>query len=220
MVWWLYVKNIHSLRRFSTLVRIGGGGYRVLAKLSHTRSRNFERYVHQTPGSQWLSIRIVAWQSELSLPYLRGFIISFLLKEMKPSFGFKGSSWWILSNRKSPGLPWAVFAQELDEGLASVRPLVLECREFTGCFLKWLLFCISLWERKKWRIWREPSELIRFCLFWKIYDLVAEKGVAWSPPCLQEHLPGFRGGRSLLHGFLSRAWWFNPLGKESSNIRL
>lgn len=35
--------NIHSLRRFSTLVRIGGGGYRVLAKLSHTRSRHFER---------------------------------------------------------------------------------------------------------------------------------------------------------------------------------
>lgn len=43
MVWWLYVKNIHSLRRFSTLVMIGGGGYRVLAKLSHTRSRHFER---------------------------------------------------------------------------------------------------------------------------------------------------------------------------------
>lgn len=58
-------------------------------------------YVHQASGSQWLSIRIVAWQSELSLPYLRGFIISFLLKEMKPSFGLKGSSWWILS---SPGL--------------------------------------------------------------------------------------------------------------------
>lgn len=42
-IWWLYVKNIHSLRRFSTLVRIGGAGYRVLAKLSHTRSRHFER---------------------------------------------------------------------------------------------------------------------------------------------------------------------------------
>lgn len=39
----------------------------------------------------------------------------------------------------------------------------------------------------------ESSELIRFGLLWKIYDLVAEKGVAWSPPCLQEHLPGFRG---------------------------
>ncbi|KAK4837014.1 hypothetical protein QYF36_002136 [Acer negundo] len=46
---------------------------------------------------------------------------------------------------------------------------------------------------KEWRIRREPSELIRFGLLWKIYDLVAEKGVAWSPPCLQEHLPGFRG---------------------------
>ena len=25
------------------------------------------------------------------------------------------------------------------------------------------------------------------------FDLIAERGVAWNPPCLQEHLPGFRG---------------------------
>lgn len=53
-------------------------------------------------------------------------------------------------------------------------------------------FSASVYE-KEWRIRRESSELIRFGLLWKIYDLVAEKGVAWSPPCLQEHLPGFRG---------------------------
>ena len=53
-------------------------------------------------------------------------------------------------------------------------------------------FSASVYE-KSWRIRRESSELIRFGLLWKIYDLVAEKGVAWSPPCLQEHLPGFRG---------------------------
>lgn len=53
-------------------------------------------------------------------------------------------------------------------------------------------FSASVYE-KEWKIRRESSELIRFGLLWKIYDLVAEKGVAWSPPCLQEHLPGFRG---------------------------
>lgn len=53
-------------------------------------------------------------------------------------------------------------------------------------------FSASVYE-KEWRIRRESSELIRFGLLWKIVDLVAEKGVAWSPPCLQEHLPGFRG---------------------------
>lgn len=42
------------------------------------------------------------------------------------------------NKKKESGTPFfvLVFAQELDEGLASVRPLVLECREFTGCFLK------------------------------------------------------------------------------------
>ena len=53
-------------------------------------------------------------------------------------------------------------------------------------------FSASVYE-KEWKIRRESSELIRFGLLWKIYDLVAEKGLAWSPPCLQEHLPGFRG---------------------------
>lgn len=53
-------------------------------------------------------------------------------------------------------------------------------------------FSASVYE-KEWRIRRESSELIRFGLLWKIYDLVAKKGVAWSPPCLQEHPPGFRG---------------------------
>lgn len=72
--------------------------------------------------------------------------------------------------------------------MASVRPLVANSPEvFLSDF-----FSASVYE-KEWRIRRESSELIRFGLLWKIYDLVAEKGVAWSPPCLQEHLPGFRG---------------------------
>ena len=83
MVWWLYVKNIHSLRRFSTLVRIGGGGYRVLAKLSHTRSRHFEwvlamytkpRGHNDYPLELWLgrvSFRFLIFEVSLSPSFLK-----------------------------------------------------------------------------------------------------------------------------------------------------
>lgn len=165
-------------------------------------------------GSQWLSIRIVAWQSELSLPYLRGFIISFR-SEMKPS-DLKVAPDELFPTKKSPGLPWVVFAQELDEGLAWVRPLVLECREFTGCFLKWLLFCISLWERM------EDQTRIEWAhsLWSSLEDLWfgSREGCSLEPAMSSRTPPWISGmvtRRSLWHGFLSRAWWFNRLWKGS-----
>jgi len=68
-------------------------------------------------------------------------------------------------------------------------------------------FSASVYE-KEWRIRRESSELILFGLLWKIYDLVAEKGVAWSPPMSSRTPPWISGmvtRRSLWHGFFSRA---------------
>ncbi|KAF9618544.1 hypothetical protein IFM89_002239 [Coptis chinensis] len=121
MVRWLYVKNIHSLRRFSTLVRIGGGGYRVLAKLGHTRSRHFERVLamYTKPRSGHNDYPLELWLGKVSFrfPYLRGFIISFLLKEMKPS-----DFWWLpdeLFPTKRVRTPLSGLCSEPDEGLAS-----------------------------------------------------------------------------------------------------
>lgn len=56
----------------------------------------------------------------------------------------------------------------------------LLCTPSLGSGSQWLSIRIVAWQ----------SELIRFGLLWKIYDLVAEKGLAWSPPCHQENLPG------------------------------
>lgn len=82
----------------------------------------------------------------------------------------------------------------VDEGLASVRPLVLECRSPDVSLSDF--FSASVYE-KLWRIDQTRIECIRFGLLWKIYDLVAEKGVCKlgaRPPCLQEHLSGFHFG--------------------------
>lgn len=68
-------------------------------------------------------------------------------------------------------------------------------------------FSASVYE-KCWRRRRESSELIRFGLLWKIYDLVAEKGVSLEPAMSSRRplwISGMVTRRSLTHGFLSRA---------------
>ena len=150
-IWWLYVKNIHSLRRFSTLVRIGGAGYRVLAKLSHTRSRHFERVLamytkprghNDYPLELWLgrvSFRFLIFEVHYLLPSL--------LKETKPSDFKVAPDELFPTKRVRDFLEWSLLRNWMKDWLRYVHWYWrLECREFTGCFLKWLLFRISLWE--------------------------------------------------------------------------
>ena len=72
--------------RFSTLARVGGAGYKVLSRLDSRRSIRFERlYAMRTKnplGHECLEL----WLGRgLPLnPYIRGFIINYLRKEMKP----------------------------------------------------------------------------------------------------------------------------------------
>ena len=132
----------------------------------------------------------MAWQSELSLPYLRGFIISFLLKEMKPSDLKVAPDELFPTERVRDVLEWSLLRNWMKDWLRYVHWYWSVANSPDVSLSDF--FSASVYE-KEWRIRREPSELIRFGLLWKIYDLVAEKGVAWSPPCLQEHLPGFRG---------------------------
>lgn len=81
------INEKYRVNRFSTLIRIGGGGYKVLARLKHSRSRNHERIwaMYTKPRSQSeLPFAIWLGRGYPLSPYLRAFIINFLLKEMKP----------------------------------------------------------------------------------------------------------------------------------------
>lgn len=73
----------YGIKRFSTLAHISGAGYRVLAKLDHTGSTHTERIL-----SMWtkMSLPLELWlgRGRPLNPYLRGVIIDFLIKEMKP----------------------------------------------------------------------------------------------------------------------------------------
>lgn len=74
------------VNRLSKLIRIGGG-YKVLARLKHSRSHNHERiydmYTKPRPKSEF-TFDIWLGRGYPFSPYLRGFIINFFLKEMKP----------------------------------------------------------------------------------------------------------------------------------------
>lgn len=75
------VLDKYPCKRFSTLARIGGAGYRQLARLDHYRNSHFERVlamIRRYPLEWWLG-------RGLPLnPYLKGIIIDLLRKEMRP----------------------------------------------------------------------------------------------------------------------------------------
>lgn len=59
----------YPIKRFSTLCRIGGAGYRTLSRLQHTPSPRFSMYTRRGRPLN---------------PYLRGVLIDYLRKEMFP----------------------------------------------------------------------------------------------------------------------------------------
>lgn len=147
----------------------------------------------------------MAWQSELSLPYLRGFIISFLLKEMKPSDLKVAPDELFPTERVRDFLEWSLLRNWMKDWLRYVHWYWSVANSPDVSLSDF--FSASVYD-KLWRIRRESSELIRFGLLWKIHDLVTEKGVSLEP-AMSSRTPLWISGmvtrRSLTHGFLSRA---------------
>jgi len=81
--WFQSNKNTLASKRFSTLARVGGAGFRQLAKFPH-RNAHFDRifYIH----TKTMAFNLEWWigRGRPLNPYLRGWIIDFLVREMKP----------------------------------------------------------------------------------------------------------------------------------------
>jgi len=76
----------HSSVRFSTLCRVGGAGFRVLARLDHKRNKSFERVLAMQTKTLYGPDGFDLWLGRGGPlnPYLKGVIIARLRKEMRP----------------------------------------------------------------------------------------------------------------------------------------
>jgi len=74
------VQMKYPCKRFSTLARIGGAGFRALSRIDHTRSLHFER-VYAMWNRQRLPIELWLGRGRPLNPYLKGVILEFLRKE-------------------------------------------------------------------------------------------------------------------------------------------
>lgn len=79
------VNHRYPCRRFSTLARVGGAGYRVLARLDHYRNRHDSRvYAMYTKPLAGPTLEWWLGRGAPLNPYLRASIIHFLREEMRP----------------------------------------------------------------------------------------------------------------------------------------
>ena len=172
------VHKKYGLKRFSSLVRINGGGYRTLGRLDHTRSLSVNRLRGMWDKSN-LPFELWLGRGSPLNPYLKGYIVDLLRKEMRP--------------RDITLVPDQLFKQI---GMKDF----LEWASLRGCMRTWLKYCHWYYQvaqspdvnledffkapivNRKWKLDREEPLVSRFGLMWKIYDLVAIKGCSFVLP--------------------------------------
>lgn len=178
------IQDKYPCKRFSTLARVGGAGFRLLGRIDHHRNLHFERvYVVYTrrsiPFQFWLG------RGRPLNPYLSGLIIDFLRKEMKP--------------QQLSLIPDQMFA-------AGPVKDFLEWTTLRGWMKQWLQYCkwyygtalspevtiqdffdAPVVNRKWWTDSTDPK-LVRFGLLWKVYDMVGQRGLDFQVPILESNL--------------------------------
>lgn len=89
----------YPMRRFSTMCRVGGIGFRVLSRLDHSRSLRVERLLAMYTKT---TLPIELWLGRgLPLnPYARGVIIELLRKELRPKETTSGGVALVLRNKR------------------------------------------------------------------------------------------------------------------------
>lgn len=157
---------------------MGGAGYRTLATLDHRRNSHFERVFvmrmkAKLPFPLWLG-------RGLSLnPYLRGLMVEFLRKEMRPRElilfpdelveleGMKDFIEW--SCLRSWVKAWLKYGQWYNSQALSPD---VDLESFFSAPI----------VNRKWNV--TNLDLVRFLLLWKIVDMVALRGIDYRPPIL------------------------------------
>nr|QLA48210.1 hypothetical protein [Medinilla magnifica] len=165
----------YNINNRSVLQRLGGAGYRVRARLKSVQSKRWERLkaaVQKPFGGQELPLEWWIGRGKPLNPYLRGRLVSWLLKELKPKdlrlfpekMVFDGEreilERTVLHNWMKQWLRWLSWCHTLNQrGVSSINEL------FEAPI------CARSWKRQNF----DPNRL-KFGLLWKCYD----KGFGWN----------------------------------------
>nr|UJQ92583.1 MAG: putative RNA-dependent RNA polymerase [Mitoviridae sp.] len=201
----------YNCQRFSTLARIGGAGYKQLAKIDTVRNKRISRL-----WSMQMKALLGHGQLELWLgrgrplnPYLKWILKEKILNEMKPK-----------DLRLTP--------EEL-----YVAPKVGDFQEYStlrGWVKQWTTYVrwyyvIAMDPATKldelfdgpvcatdWKAGRKEETLVRFGLLWKLYDMVTQLGLDYRLPILSSGRPPEQSGCWLFGGIAGDSFLVSSFG--------
>lgn len=203
------VNHRYPCRRFSTLARVGGAGYRVLARLDHYRNRHDSRvYAMYTKPLAGPTLEWWLGRGAPLNPYLRASIIHFLREEMRPKELRLIPDDLFATEKVKDFIEWSILRSWMKEWLAyshryygtAMQPDVQISSFFDTAVLM-----------RSWRIEPKDANLTRFGLMWRVYDLVAVKGVSFRIPILEGHLV-LSNGPWLLGGISGQSFMVQSRG--------
>lgn len=179
------VDSKYHIKRFTTLARVGGAGFRNLARLDHHRSKHFERIwaMRAKLSSESGSLELWLGRGLPLNPYLRGLLISILRVEMRPKeLRFIPDELFIVEKVKD-FLEWSTLR-------SWVREWLKYCHWYYGTAMqpdvKLDSFLDAPVVNRNWKLDQKDENLIRFGLLWKLYDVVGQRGVFYRPPILED----------------------------------
>lgn len=196
----------YPVRRFSTLVRIGGGGYKVLSRIHSIQNlsvrwrRLHTMYTRYTrPDLADRSIELWLGRGRPLNPYLRGLMVDKLRSVMKPKELNLAPEEVFPTPNSRDLLEWTILRGWVKQWLKYVKWYSTDAMSPDVSINQFFNAPVVMTD---WRRSKKDENLVRFGYFWSLYDydMVSEKGVDFNPPCLgslQSDLPKIDNGLSL-----------------------
>lgn len=198
---------------YVALCRVGGAGYKTLGSIHTKRSKKWERLwvaFNKPSCGERLPFEFWLGRGYPLNPYLKGLIVDFLRKELKPK-ELKLVPEELTFENQSELLEYTLIHQWMKSWLQYVYWFHTVALNLDPSLVE--LFDVPLVETS-WRGTKIDKDLYRFGLVWKVYDMVGQRGLSWRPPILSPD--GVQFDRWILGGYKGTDFIMAPIEIEKS----